>query len=190
MEKKRIAVFASGNGTNAIELINKFSNHPAIEVSLVVTNNPNAGILEKIRDYDTDKEIIDNIQANNAEFLIRLMKNYSIDYIVLAGYLRKIPQELIQTFADKIINIHPSLLPKFGGRGMYGIHVHNAVLEAKEHETGITVHLVNNEYDKGRILAQHKLKITEGFTAEKLQRAVQELELKNFSVEIEKYLLK
>lgn len=188
MRKHRLAIFASGNGSNAVRLIDYFENHESIETPVVLTNNKNAGVIERLENTPVKTLIIDNKQADDGECLINLMRENEIDFIVLGGYLRKIPAALISIYQDKIINIHPALLPKYGGKGMYGIHVHQAVKEANEPETGITIHLVNQNYDEGRILAQHMTSLSQDDNAIDIQRKVQGLEHEWFPKEIEKYI--
>ncbi|PHR49856.1 MAG: phosphoribosylglycinamide formyltransferase [Fluviicola sp.] len=188
MRKHRLAIFASGNGSNAVRLIDYFENHESIETPVVLTNNKNAGVIERLENTPVKTLIIDNKQADDGECLINLMRENEIDFIVLGGYLRKIPAALISIYQDKIINIHPALLPKYGGKGMYGIHVHQAVKEANEPETGITIHLVNQNYDEGRILAQHMTSLSQDDNTIDIQRKVQGLEHEWFPKEIEKYI--
>jgi len=157
--KNRVAIFASGNGSNALNLLNHFKNHQEIEIGLLFTNNPISKIIEMGVTFDVPVEIGTNTDANDAVYLIDLCSEYKIDYIVLAGYLRLVPKAFIVHFAQKIFNIHPSLLPKFGGKGMYGDHVHQAVLQANEKETGITIHHVTPVFDEGMVLAQFKFEI-------------------------------
>lgn len=188
MKKQRIAIFASGNGSNAVRLVDYFENHKTIEVAAILTNNRNAGVIERVKNRGVKTLIIDNEQANQGEFLIDLMHSNQIDIIVLGGYLRKIPTAFISAYQDKIINIHPALLPKYGGKGMYGIHVHEAVKEAGDSETGITIHLVNQNYDEGRILEQHKTSILPIDDPIDIQKKVQLLEHEWFPRVIEKYI--
>lgn len=187
MDTKRIAIFASGGGSNAIKLIEHFDKTSDIDAVLLLTNNENAGVLELTEDY-IDQVVINNEGANDASFLIELMQEERIDYIVLAGYLRKIPSELIKAYPTQIINIHPALLPKYGGKGMYGMKVHQAVFDNKEIESGITIHLVNDVYDEGKILAQFKVALSPNDDVNIIQKKVLEVEHKNFSEVVEKYI--
>jgi len=188
MIKQRIAIFASGNGSNAVRLLDYFQNHESIEVAVILTNNKNAGVLERVKNSGVKTVIIDNEQAKEGDLLTKLMQSNNIDFIVLAGYLRKIPESFISAYQDKVINIHPALLPKYGGKGMYGIHVHQAVQEAGDIESGITIHLVNQNYDEGRTLAQYKTAVLPNDDAFEIQRKVQQLEHEWFPVEVEKYI--
>ncbi len=169
-----IAVFISGAGSNAKNLIHFFSQKQPIKLILSEKSNP---VLEKLC---IDAKIrflqIDKVQSTDADFLIEICHQHKIQLIVLAGFLKKIPEKLIQQFPEQIVNIHPSLLPKFGGKGMYGDHVHHAVIESQEKESGITIHLVNEEYDKGKILSQFSVPVTQNETVETLREKIRELE--------------
>jgi phosphoribosylglycinamide formyltransferase-1 len=189
MKLKRIALFASGNGSNAIKILEYFKGNAFIEVTVLVTNNPNAGVLDRTAAYPLQRIVLDKEEVKNGVFLTELMREHQVDFIVLSGYLKLIPDGLVQAFQDKIINIHPALLPKFGGAGMYGKHVHKAVKDAQESESGITIHLVDEEYDKGKIIAQHSVHIQKGDAIESIQQKVQALEHKWFAQEIENYIL-
>jgi|SRR5690554_898412 len=187
MDKKRIAIFASGGGSNAIKLLDHFEKSADIDVVLLATNNENAGVLEKTEDR-VDQLIFNNEGANDGAFLTEMMQEEGIDYIVLAGYLRKIPKELIQAYPNRIINIHPALLPKYGGKGMYGMNVHQAVFDNKETESGITIHLVNEVYDDGEVLAQYKVAISPKDSPDTIQKKVLEIEHKYFSKVVEEFV--
>ena len=187
MNTKRIAIFASGGGSNAIKLLDYFEDSKNAEVVVLLTNNERAGVLDKTADR-VDQMIINNEGANDGEFLVESMKELGVDFIVLAGYLRKIPNELIQAYPERIINIHPALLPKYGGKGMYGMNVHHAVFANKEKESGMTVHLVNEVYDDGKILAQYKVEIAPEDNAETIQKKVLALEHQYFSEVVENYI--
>lgn len=184
-----IAVFASGEGTNAENLFRHFSTSTKVKIKLVVTNNENAGIVEKAERYKKNLQIISKTSLNNytAQF-IDFLQTEKVDYIVLAGFLLKIPEALVKAFPEKIINIHPSLLPKFGGKGMYGINVHKAVIEAGEKESGITVHFVNEEYDKGRIILQAKCEVESTDTPESLAGKVHQLEYEYLPIAVDKVI--
>ena len=164
MNKTRIAVFASGTGSNAINLIRYFNNHPTIEIGFVLSNKSDAPILNSAKDLGITAIHHPNGEVANGDFLVQLCQSHQINWIMLAGYLRLIPGQLIQQFENKIINLHPSLLPKYGGKGMHGGHVHEAVIENKEVESGITIHFVNEEFDKGKILAQFRCSINSNDT--------------------------
>ncbi|MBK9254665.1 MAG: phosphoribosylglycinamide formyltransferase [Saprospiraceae bacterium] len=183
-----IAIFASGSGTNAENLIKYFEDHPSIRVSLVVTNRPDAGVIIRAENLGVPVLVFTNAQMENATFLIDVLKEYDVSFIVLAGFLRKIPVDLIENFENRIINIHPSLLPKYGGKGMYGMKVHEAVVAAGEKETGITIHLVNEEYDRGKKLAAYTTLISPDMTAKDIAAAVHQLEYSHFPAIVEEYI--
>jgi phosphoribosylglycinamide formyltransferase 1 len=156
----KLAAFASGAGSNVLNLINHFKGHSSVEIALVVSNNTQAGAIEKAKANDIPYLLLSTEETKNGKYILNALKEKGIDYIVLGGYLKMIPVELIQAYPNKIINVHPSLLPKYGGKGMYGSNVHKAVWENKETESGITIHFVNEEYDKGEIIAQKKVMLT------------------------------
>lgn len=183
-----IAIFASGKGSNAEKIIDYFAHHPNIKVCCVLSNKRDAGVLDMASSKNIFVKTFNKQELENSA-IERFLIEQKVDYIILAGFLLKIPQGLIKSFPDKIINIHPSLLPKYGGKGMYGINVHKAVVENKENESGISIHLVNEEYDKGRILLQEKCAVSENDTAEDLAKKIRVLEHKYFAPCIEQYIL-
>lgn len=176
MTKAKIAIFASGTGSNAINLIHFFKNHPSIEVGFVMSNKKNALVLSSAEKLDVSVLSYSNEQVADGVFLSRICQENGIDWIVLAGYLRLIPIELIQSYNNRMINLHPSLLPKYGGKGMFGGNVHKAVLENKETESGITIHYVNNEFDKGNIIAQFHCSIEVTDNLKDLEGKIRKLE--------------
>lgn len=176
MKKIKLAIFASGSGSNAKNIINYFYNHPTIEVSFILSNKSDAPIVSWSKENNLKVIVLSNEEVNNGELLIQHCIENDIHTIVLAGYLRKIPADFIRHYNEKIINIHPSLLPKFGGKGMYGDHVHKAVIDSKEKESGVTIHLVNEEYDKGKILAQFSVPIETYETVDSLREKIKKLE--------------
>jgi phosphoribosylglycinamide formyltransferase-1 len=172
-----IAIFASGKGTNAERLINYFSGSTQVKIKLIITNNEDAGIVTIANNYKKNLQIISKATLTNyAEQFIDFLKTEKVDLIVLAGFLLKIPEQLVSAFPNRIINIHPSLLPKYGGKGMYGKFVHEAVITAKEQHSGITIHFVNEEYDKGEIILQEKCVVHDTETIDSLSKKIQELE--------------
>jgi phosphoribosylglycinamide formyltransferase-1 len=186
-KKEQIAVFASGAGTNAQALMEHFATHPNIGIARVVTNRKDAGVIEKANAFNIPVVFTSN-QALRSGDTGRALHESGITSIVLAGFLLMIPGSLIKSFPDRIINIHPSLLPLYGGKGMYGGRVHEAVLRNGEHQSGITIHLVNEEYDKGRIIAQFTCTVLPSDTMETLQERIHELEHAHFSKTVESYL--
>jgi phosphoribosylglycinamide formyltransferase-1 len=181
-----VAVFASGEGSNAENLFKHFAGDTRIRFKLVVTNNDEAGIVAKAEHYKKNIHIISKTALENyTEQIIEFLKLESIDLIVLAGFLLKIPEAMVRAFPNKIINIHPALLPKFGGKGMYGMHVHRAVLAAGEKESGITIHFVDEEYDHGAYILQAKCMVADDDTAESLRTKIAALEMEYFPKAIE-----
>ena len=184
----KIAILISGKGSNAIEIMKYFDHHENIKVEKLLSNKINEAIKSRCKKFDVGFEMLDTNKVSNTSYLISKISNNEIDYVILAGYLKKIPKGFIRHFPNKIINLHPSLLPKYGGKGMYGANVHKAVLNANEKESGITIHFVNEEFDEGKIIAQFNFLIQRGENLETIQKKIQELEHKNFSEVIEKVL--
>ncbi|MBK8244695.1 MAG: phosphoribosylglycinamide formyltransferase [Saprospiraceae bacterium] len=176
MKKKKIAIFASGNGTNAAQLIKYFKNNEHIQVALIITNSSKANVISLAEENDIPFSVVNKSLLANNSYMTSLMNLYDIDFIVLAGFLLLMPPFLVKLYDYKMINIHPALLPKFGGKGMYGLQVHQAVLSAGESESGITIHYVNEMFDKGKIIFQAKCNVEKKDTAEKLAKKVQDLE--------------
>jgi phosphoribosylglycinamide formyltransferase-1 len=172
----KIAIFISGAGSNAKNLIHYFSQNTEVEICFVISEKINPELEQLCNLHEISFIQPAKHQVSAPDYLIKTCLDYDINFIVLAGFLKKIPEELIQKFPEKIVNIHPSLLPKFGGKGMYGDYVHRAVLEANEKESGITIHLVNEEYDKGKILAQFSVPILPDETVETLREKIKKLE--------------
>ena len=186
---KNIAIFASGEGTNAENLFNYFNNDKRVKIKLVVTNSDTAGVVAKAEKYKKNVQIISKTALNEyTAQIIEFLQTEKIDIIVLAGFLLKIPEAFVKTFPNQIINIHPSLLPKYGGKGMHGMHVHKAVIENKESESGITIHYVNEEYDKGEIILQAKCDLNEEDTPESLAAKIRKLEFEFLPKAIEKII--
>ncbi|MFT5780086.1 MAG: phosphoribosylglycinamide formyltransferase-1 [Crocinitomicaceae bacterium] len=154
MTRTQIAILASGTGSNALNLIRYFSHHRHLEVAFVLSNKEDAPVLAAAEELGVPVYHQSNAQVSDGELLKRFCADRDVNWIVLAGYLRKIPVELIRAYPEKIINLHPSILPNYGGKGMYGANVHKAVLAAKETQSGISIHFVNEEFDKGRMIAQ------------------------------------
>jgi phosphoribosylglycinamide formyltransferase-1 len=186
---KNIVIFASGSGTNTENIIRYFGEKKSAAVRCVMTNNPNAGVIERAKGLGVPVKIFDREALKNPEELLAQLKELETDLIVLAGFLWKVPDELIQAFPDRIINIHPALLPKYGGKGMYGMHVHEAVLENKEPKSGITIHYVNEKYDEGAIIFQAETAILVEDTPETLAARIHKLEYEYFPGIVEHILL-
>ncbi len=188
MTNYNIAIFASGGGTNAEMFFEYFRSNKCANISLLLSNNKNAFALKR-----AEKNDIPNYYCNREDFyendkVKNILAVYAIDFIVLAGFLWKVPDELIALYPNKIVNIHPALLPKFGGKGMYGRHVHEAVMAAGEKESGITIHYVNQNYDEGQIIFQKKCELTADDTISTITEKVQKLEHKYYTEVVENLL--
>ncbi|MCY7410289.1 MAG: phosphoribosylglycinamide formyltransferase [Chitinophagales bacterium] len=173
---KRIAIFASGTGSNAKNIINYFSEKPEIKIECIICNNPKAKVIEVAKENNIQLYLITKKDLFDSESVVEILRQRKIDLVVLAGFLWKIPESMLTSFPNKIINIHPALLPKYGGAGMYGMRVHKAVIAAREKETGITIHYLNNHYDEGEIILQKKTSIDENDSAETIAHKVHLLE--------------
>lgn len=184
---KRLAIFVSGGGTNLQRIAEYFAPNPEVELACVVSNNKDAYANQRAKNLGIPLLLVDKPYFNSNQFVDR-MKNLDIDLIVLAGFLWLIPQRLIDAFPNKIINIHPALLPKYGGKGFYGHHVHEAVVAAHEKESGITIHYVNEKYDSGNIIFQAKVAISRNDTPDDVAAKIHVLEQMNFPVVIENLL--
>jgi phosphoribosylglycinamide formyltransferase-1 len=184
---KKIVIFASGSGTNAENIALHFNKSQLAEVVCIFSNSENAKVLERAKKHNIPSEVFSKEDFFGDKVLQKL-NSIQPDLIILAGFLLKFPQNIIQSFPDKIINIHPALLPKFGGKGMYGMNVHRAVLENKEVETGITIHFVNENYDEGSIIFQKSVPLSITETPESVAAKVHELEQRYFPEVIEKLI--
>lgn len=183
-----IAIFASGTGSNAQKIIDHFRNHPTIRVSLIVSNKPDAGVLNIAQTEQINTLVINREQFFKGNAYVDELKKASINWIILAGFLWKVPLTLIQAFPDHIINIHPALLPKYGGKGMYGHYVHEAVLAAGERESGITIHYVDEHFDHGTTIFQASCFLDENDDAISIAKKVQVLEHLHYPQVIEKLI--
>ncbi len=183
-----LALFASGSGSNVENIYNYFKGSDNIKVGLVLTDNKNAYVLERAKKLNIP-HIYFNYKKTSSDNILKVLFSHNITYIVLGGYLRLIPKKIIKSFNNKILNIHPSLLPKFGGKGYYGDFVHKSVLMNNEKKSGVTIHLVNEEYDKGKILFQKSISILAEDSIETLSSRIHKLEYKFFPQIIEKYIL-
>jgi phosphoribosylglycinamide formyltransferase-1 len=186
--KKKIAIFASGSGTNAEKIMSYFQHHELGEVSLVLSNKPDAYVLERARKYNVPTHVFDRERFYNSTEVLDLMTSTGISLVVLAGFLWLVPTDLIRAFPDRMINIHPALLPKYGGKGMYGRYVHEAVLKNKEKESGISIHFVNEVYDDGKIIRQEKCEVKPDDTPETLAQRIHLLEYRYYPLVIEELL--
>jgi len=185
---KRIAIFASGNGTNAENLIRFFQDNEKISVVKVLSNNPNAQVLERAKRLNVGTITFDKTALSQTDEVLNILKNSQPDLIVLAGFLWKFPEKILEAFPNKVINIHPALLPKYGGKGMYGKYVHQAVVDNKEIETGITIHYVNEHYDEGAIIFQAKCTVEPSDSFEDVAHKIHKLEMEHFPKVVETLL--
>lgn len=186
--KARIAIFASGSGTNAEEIFKRFKDHPAIEVVLLLSNNPDAYALVRAKKYGVPSRIFTRQQWKDTQEVLQWLHNAGVTHVVLAGFLWLVPAYLVNAFPGRIINIHPALLPKHGGKGMYGNKVHEAVKAARDTETGITIHIVNEHYDEGAILFQASCAVNPDDWAEKIANQVHTLEYEHYPRVIEEWI--
>ena len=184
---KRLSIFVSGNGTNLQRIAEYFANNPEVEIANVVCNNPKAYSIERAKNLGIPLRMVTK-EDFNSEAFVQELQSLGIDLIVLAGFLWKVPKTLIKAFPKRIVNIHPALLPKYGGKGFYGEHVHEAVVAAKEAQSGITVHYVNEIYDSGEIILQAHVALEDGETPDSLAAKIHQLEQAYFPVAIEQVL--
>jgi phosphoribosylglycinamide formyltransferase-1 len=189
MSKIHIAVFASGNGTNAENLFKYFHDHPEIEICLLVCNKKGAPVIQKAIDNNVPVQEINREIWQNEEYILNMLESYKTDLIVLAGFLWLVPGFLISKYSNKILNLHPALLPKYGGHGMYGMKVHESVRKNNETESGISIHLVNNNYDEGQILFQQSCPVLPDDTPQDIADKVHRLEYACLPATVEKYAL-
>ncbi|MCD8296503.1 MAG: phosphoribosylglycinamide formyltransferase [Prevotella sp.] len=184
-----LAIFVSGNGTNCENILRYFRDDVDVNVSLVISNKAEALALQRAGKYGVQCKVLTRGEVNDEQVIMPLLRESQIDFIILAGFLLLLPTFIVREYEHKIINIHPALLPKYGGKGMYGIHVHEAVKAAGESETGITIHYVNEKYDSGDIIAQFKTHVESDDTPEMIAAKVHELEQKYFPQIIRKTIL-
>ncbi|HLV37884.1 phosphoribosylglycinamide formyltransferase [Xanthomarina sp.] len=185
---KRIVIFASGSGTNAENIITYFKNSSFVSVVLVLTNNPHAKVLDRAKDLEVSAMSFNRMAFSKTDNVLQLLKANKPDLIVLAGFLWKFPDFILNEFPNKVINIHPALLPKYGGKGMYGQYVHEAIVANKEVETGITIHYVNEHYDKGAIIFQTTCQVKSTESAQDVAVKIHELEMEYFPKVVEQLL--
>ena len=188
LKMKKIAILASGSGTNAENIARYFKDSGKAEVSLILSNNPDAGVIRRARKLSIPVLLFDRTTFYETDRIPDILCKTGIDLVVLAGFMMLIPKNLTGPFEGRMINIHPALLPKFGGKGMYGDHVHNAVVAAGETETGITIHYVNEHYDEGQVIFQASCPVLPSDSPDAVAARVHELEYRHFPVVIEKIL--
>jgi phosphoribosylglycinamide formyltransferase-1 len=188
--KKRIAIFASGSGSNAQKIMEHFKKHTDAEVAIVLTNNPEAYVLQRADNFEIPTHIFDKHEFYETDNVVDLLKNLNIDLLVLAGFLWLVPDTILANYPKRIINIHPALLPKYGGKGMYGDRVHKEVLANGDEESGISIHYVNEDFDSGEIIYQARFKIEKNDDLELVKFKGQQLEHQYFPKIIEQVLKK
>lgn len=185
---KNIILFASGNGSNAENICKYFQHHSQIKVVALICNKEGAGVFERVKPYGIPTHLVSKKQLQDEQYFLNLIAPYNADLLVLAGWLLLVPHYLVNHYEQKIVNVHPSLLPKFGGKGMYGHHVHEAVKEANESETGISIHWVNQHFDEGEIIYQAKTQLSAEDNVEDIAKKIAVLEMANFPKVIESIL--
>ena len=188
--QKKLAIFASGSGSNAENICNYFADSSDIEVVLICTNKRDAFVVKRANKLNIPVYIFTKYELNNFVDLHKKLQSIDVDIVILAGFLLKLPTLMVDSYPNRIINIHPSLLPKYGGKGMYGSNIHKAVIENKETESGISVHFVNQKYDEGKIILQEKCDVANNETAETLMQKIKKLEYNYFPAAIERTLKK
>jgi phosphoribosylglycinamide formyltransferase-1 len=184
----RLAIFASGNGSNAENIIKHFKKGEKAEIVLVFSNNKNAAVIPKAKSLNVPVFEFSKEDLHQGNIVLEKLKEAKVDWIILAGFLLKFPENILKQYPNKVINIHPALLPKYGGKGMYGMNIHKAVVENKEIETGITIHYVNENYDEGKIIFQAQTKVSDTDTPEMVADKIHILEQKYFPKVIEKLI--
>lgn len=184
----KIGIFASGSGTNAENIIRYFSEKPSFQVTLIVSNKEDAYVLERARKFDIPAIVCSKMDFLSTNKVVDILREYKINFIILAGFLLRIPENIIHIYPNRIVNIHPALLPKYGGKGMYGDHVHEAVVKAGEHESGITIHYINERYDEGNIIFQVSCRVLPSDTPHDVAEKVHALEYKYYPRVIEDVL--
>lgn len=189
-QPKRIAVFASGNGSNMQRIAEYFNETKTAQVSLVCCNKPDAFVLQRAENLGIPSFVFTKKELSDGTTVLNKLKQHNIDFIVLAGFLLLFPSDIINAYPNRIVNIHPALLPKYGGKGMYGSNVHEAVIKAKETESGISIHYVNEHYDEGDIIFQAKCSVEPNDTAETLAEKIHKLEYEFFPKIIEQEIQK
>ena len=184
-----ICIFASGNGTNAEAIIDHFSDSSEVAVQLIISSRNDAFVLQRAKNHQIRSLVLDKSKFKGTAEILDDLNNYGIDFIALAGFMWLVPAYLIKAFPNKIVNIHPALLPKFGGKGMYGSHVHDAVIAAGEVKSGITIHYVNENYDEGAIITREVCPVTSKDTAASLAEKIHELEHQHYARVIEELII-
>jgi phosphoribosylglycinamide formyltransferase-1 len=187
-KKYRLAIFASGSGTNAEEIMKFFASHSTIEVAVLLSNTPDAYALERAKKFNVPSSVFNRKQFRETDEVVTMLSKKRITHIILAGFLWLIPENLLKAYSGNIVNIHPALLPRHGGKGMYGMKVHEAVKASGDRETGVTIHLVNDRYDEGEVLAQRSVAIEPNDTPYDIAEKVHKLEYQFYPLVIEAWI--
>jgi phosphoribosylglycinamide formyltransferase-1 len=185
---KKLAIFASGTGSNAEKIIDYFQDRSDVEVAIVLSNKEDAKVLNMAEGNGIETMVFNRQEFLEDNTVLEKLAQFPIEMVILAGFLWKVPDNLLEAYENRVLNIHPSLLPKFGGKGMYGQHVHQAVIDAGEKESGITIHYVNEHYDEGGIVFQGKCEVLPDDTAQSLARRVLKLEHQHFPIVVDQLL--
>lgn len=188
-DKINLAIMASGSGSNAEAIVKHFQHHPRVTVKIILSNKPDAYVLVRAAQFDVPTKVFSRQDFYESDKVVELLRNMKIDWVILAGFLWLVPENLLKAYPNKIINVHPALLPKYGGKGMYGMKVHQAVVTAKEKQSGITIHLLNDKYDEGPTLFQTHVDINENDTPETVAEKIHKLEHEHFPRVIEETVL-
>ncbi len=186
--RKKLVLFASGSGTNVEAIANYFQDHPDVSISAVLTNKRDAKVIDRCNRLNISVLYFNKWAFYRSDTVLEILRRLNPDLIVLAGFMWKVPDTIVQDFEDRIINIHPALLPKYGGKGMYGMHVHNAVKNAGDTESGITIHYVNEAYDEGAIIRQAQIPVLPEDSAEDIAKKVHQLEYQHYPEVIKELL--
>ena len=189
VQQFRVAIFASGNGTNAEAIIKYFQSHASIDIAMVLSNNKEARVLERAAKFNTPTFTFNRSEFRESSYILSQLEHHKVTHIVLAGFMWLIPSYLVKAYPNRIVNIHPALLPKYGGKGMYGMYVHEAVKINNESLTGITIHVVNERYDEGKILLQKSCTILPSDSPEDIANKVHALEHEWYAKQIEEWIL-
>ena len=186
----KLAIFASGSGTNAEQIIRHLQNNKKMKISLILSDKADAFVLQRAKNHNIKSIVFTKQELNDSDIVTNQLKKNEIDFIVLAGFMIKVPDKILAMYPDKIVNIHPALLPKHGGKGMYGMKVHQAVIDSKENKSGISIHYVNDKYDEGQIIFQTECSVNENDTPETLAEKIHKLEHEYYPRIIEEVVTK
>ncbi len=185
-----VTIFASGSGSNAENIFNYFKNSKLVRIGLLITDNPKAFVIERCRRHSVPCLVLSKRLIDDTDFMLGVLRDFRTNFVVLAGYIKLVPDYIVTAFDQRIVNIHPSLLPKHGGKGMYGSRVHQSVLDSGDKESGITIHFIDNDYDRGSVIFQAKCPVLPDDTADTLAQRVHALEYEHYPKVIEDTIIK